>query len=202
MFHFALAVLAFSLFVAVFLFAILFFYIWRFLENRKKRRRLRLESYEKRLKAIVAELLVDSNEIETASHYVGLNQDDKWNKGYHDALAKLLGASERLADCKTFREAGELEATQETIWLVTRAVYQVQVQFQVLRPKEAKVKVVDPEANMQSEPTKESAVSLNSLQNQSLAQKSEPMVAENDGDIPDGFTIKINSQSKKKIEER
>jgi hypothetical protein len=196
-FHFALAVLAFSLFVAVFLFAILFFYIWRFFENRKKRRRLRLESYEKRLKAIVAELLVDSNEIESASHYVGLNQDEKWNKGYHDALAKLLGASERLADCKTFREAGELEATQETIWLVTRAVYQVQVQFQILRPKEAKVKVVAPE------PPKQSVLPLDNLPNQSIDRQSEPMVAEDSGEVlSDGFTIKINSQSKKKIEER
>lgn len=197
MFHFALAVLAFSLFVAVFLFAILFFYIWRFFENRKKRRRLRLESYEKRLKAIVAELLVDGNEIETASHYVGLNQDDKWNKGYHDALAKLLGASERLADCKTFREAGELEATQETIWLVTRAVYQVQAQFQVLRPKEDQVRVVAPET------TQQSVVKLDNLQNKSIAKKSEPMVAEDGGEfVSDGFTIKIDSQSKKKIEER
>ncbi|MBX9939850.1 MAG: hypothetical protein K2Y32_11380 [Candidatus Obscuribacterales bacterium] len=145
----------------------------------------------------MAELLVDGNEIETASHYVGLNQDDKWNKGYHDALAKLLGASERLADCKTFREAGELEATQETIWLVTRAVYQVQAQFQVLRPKEDQVRVVAPET------TQQSVVKLDNLQNKSIAKKSEPMVAEDGGEfVSDGFTIKIDSQSKKKIEER
>ncbi|MBI5175178.1 MAG: hypothetical protein HY986_19980 [Candidatus Melainabacteria bacterium] len=145
MFHLALAVFCFSLFMALFVFAFLFLLVWRFFHNRKKRRRLRLVSYQRRLKAIVAELLTDSNELDTASKYVGLDQDAKWVKSYQEALGKLLLSSERLNDCTTFLDAGELEASQECLLFVTRACYQVHRVFNAIRPEE-KFVAMAPEA--------------------------------------------------------
>lgn len=145
MFHLALAIFCFSLFIALFVFAFLFLLVWRYFHNRKKRRRLRLVSYQRRLKAIVAELLTDSNELDTASKYVGLDQDPKWVKNYQEALSKLLLSSERLSDCSTFLDAGELEASQESLLFVTRACYQVHRVFASIKPEEKSVAMA-PEA--------------------------------------------------------
>ena len=112
------------------------FFVWRFIHQRKKRRKLRLASYHKRLKIIVAELFTQSNELDTVSKYVGLDKDVKWAKSYQDSLTKLLLASENLNNCNTLLSSNELESAQESLLLVSRAALQVHRQFKHIQPEE------------------------------------------------------------------
>lgn len=112
------------------------FFIWRFIHQRKKRRKLRLASYHKRLKIIVAELFTQGNELDTVSKYVGLDKDVKWAKSYQDSLTKLLLASENLNNCNTLLSSNELQSAQESLLLVSRAALQVHRQFKHIQPEE------------------------------------------------------------------
>ena len=182
--------------MALFVFAFLFLLVWRFFHNRKKRRRLRLVSYQRRLKAIVAELLTDSNELDTASKYVGLDQDAKWVKTYQEALGKLLLSSERLNDCTTFLDAGELEASQECLLFVTRACHQVHRAFNAIRPEEKSVAMA-PEAAKTVSSTPKDTVAPGA----DSAKISDPEPTTSDSEAgaattePDsGFVIKIKNK--------
>ena len=157
---------------------------------------MRLISYQRRLKAIVAELLTDSNELDTASKYVGLDQDPKWVKNYQEALAKLLLSSERLNDCSTFLDAGELEASQESLLFVTRACYQVHRVFTAIKPEEKSVAMA-PETvkTVGSSPKETAAPAVNSAKNgepEPTETESEALSSATEADS--GFVIKIKNR--------
>lgn len=127
----------FSLFFAFFLCALIGWFVYRFVKQRAKRRKLRLGGYQRRLKIVVAELLNYSNEMDQISKYVGLDKDATWSKKYRETLNRLLSASEKLSDSQTFLDAGELVAAQECLLFVARSCFQVWREFRAIKPKES-----------------------------------------------------------------
>ncbi len=104
--------------------------------DRKRNRAIRLLSYQKRLKSVVAELLKQINELDQISKYSGLDTDATWSKRYDDTLKKLLSASEKLTDVQTFAEMKELNAAQESLLYVVRTIHVVNYTIKQITPKE------------------------------------------------------------------
>lgn len=110
--------------------------VYNFFAKRKRQRRVRLISYRTRLQAVLAEQLRQINEIDQISRYSGLDQDPVWSKKYDDTLKKLLSASDKLADAKTFVDMKELNAGQESLLYVVRTIHIVNYKMKEITPRE------------------------------------------------------------------
>ncbi len=109
---------------------------YKYFLDRKRNRALRLLSYQKRLKSVVAELLKQINELDQISKYSGLDTDAAWSRKYDDTLKKLLSASEKLTDAQTFADMKELNASQESLLCVVRTIHVVNYTIKQITPRE------------------------------------------------------------------
>lgn len=138
--HFLLMIfgsfILFSLFVGFVLFCFLFWFVYNLLQKRKRERIARLRSFQKRLKAVLAELLRQVNEIDQISKYSGLDSDPVWSKKYGETLKRLLEASDKLNDAGTFIEMKELNAGQEMLLYVARTVHITNYRMKEIVPEE------------------------------------------------------------------
>lgn len=128
--------LLFGFFVAFFFFFMAAWFIYRYFRNRKRERKIRLLVYQKRLKAVVAELLKQINELDQISKYSGLDRDQVWSTKYDDTLKKLLAASDKLTDARTFVDMAELNAGQESLLFVVRTIHVVNFRMREMTPTE------------------------------------------------------------------
>jgi hypothetical protein len=110
--------------------------VYNFFARRKREKIIRLSSYRARLQAVLAEQLRQINEIDQISRYSGLDRDAAWSKKYDDTLKKLLSASDKLADAKTFVDMKELNAGQETLLYVVRTIHVVNYRMKEITPRE------------------------------------------------------------------
>ncbi|CAN5399034.1 hypothetical protein BH11CYA1_BH11CYA1_04200 [soil metagenome] len=128
--------LFFAFFAALFFLCVVAWFIYRYFRNRKRARKIRLLVYQKRLKAVVAELLKQINELDQISKYSGLDRDLVWSNKYDDTLKKLLSASDKLSDAQTFVDMTELNAGQESLLYVVRTIHVVNYRMREMTPAE------------------------------------------------------------------
>lgn len=128
--------LFFCFFAAFTFFCVLAWLVYKYFRDRKRARMIRLRVYQKRLKAVVAELLKQINELDQISKYSGLDRDQVWSKKYDDTLKKLLSANDKLADAQSFVEMKELNAGQESLLYVVRTIHVVNYRMREMTPNE------------------------------------------------------------------
>jgi len=126
----------FAMFIAFLVCCFVAWTIYKYFRDRKRQRALRLSSYQRRLKSVVAELLKQVNELDQISKYSGLDADAAWSKKYDDTLKKLLSANDKLVDAQTFVEMKELNATQESLLYVVRTIHIVNYRMKEMTPQE------------------------------------------------------------------
>lgn len=128
--------LFFCFFAAFTFFCVLAWLVYKYFRDRKRARIIRLRVYQKRLKAVVAELLKQINELDQISKYSGLDRDQVWSKKYDDTLKKLLSANDKLADAQSFVDMKELNAGQESLLYVVRTIHVVNYRMREMTPNE------------------------------------------------------------------
>lgn len=126
----------FAMFIVFLVCCFVAWVIYKHFRDRKRQRAMRLSSYQKRLKSVVAELLKQVNELDQISKYSGLDTDASWSQKYDDTLKKLLSANDKLADAQTFVEMKELNATQESLLYVVRTIHVVNYRMKEMTPQE------------------------------------------------------------------
>lgn len=136
MFPLIVLFMAFWTFFAFVFIALMVFFIWRFISERRKKRKARLLGFQRRMKVVISELFDQINEIDTASKYVGLDRDMHWVRSYQDALTKLLLANDNLDNVTELAASNEHKAAQESLLMIARAALQVHRQLSRIRPQE------------------------------------------------------------------